>query len=116
MIQGLLGRHPDIMGSCGLCWLLNFRYLGVRVMLGVSAGRGCGVKGTGGKVWTLGLGSPATLPSHSRLEADRGLHPGPAQGLPAALDLRHGSCEMGLGLRFGQPTPCTSPLGPTSCL
>lgn len=29
MIQGLLGRHPDMMGSCGPCWLLNFRYLGV---------------------------------------------------------------------------------------
>lgn len=28
MTQGLLGRHPDTMGSCGPCWLVNFRYLG----------------------------------------------------------------------------------------
>lgn len=34
MIQGLLGRHPDMMGSCGSCWLLNFRYLGVGMILG----------------------------------------------------------------------------------
>jgi len=48
---------------------------------GASAGRGCGDKGTRGRVCVLGP------PAHSRLKADGGLHPGPGQGLPAALHL-----------------------------
>lgn len=107
MIQGLLGRHPDMMGSCGPCWLLNFRYLGVGMMPGTSAGRGYGVEGTKGRFWALGLGSPVVTPSHSRLKADRGLHPGPAQGLSAELHLGHGTFEVGLGLGSASPPSST---------
>lgn len=47
MIQGLLGRHPDMMGSWGPCWLLNFRYLGVpEGNAGWPRGQSC-IKGLG---------------------------------------------------------------------
>lgn len=97
VIQGLLGRHPDMMGSCGPCWLLNFRYLG---------------DPEGGAGWSRGLsctrGWEGTLAvSHSRLEAGRGLHPVPAQCLPEALDLGHQS-----RVRTGAGQPASLPPSP----
>lgn len=81
MTQGLLGRHPDMMGSCGPRWLLNFRYLGVEGGARASAGSAVGTRALeeGFGLWAEGLQPPP--PSHSRLEADGGLHPGPAQCL-----------------------------------
>lgn len=53
MTQGLLGRHPDTMGSCGPCWLVNFRYLGWGGDGGQCRERPCG-EGTRGRVCALG--------------------------------------------------------------
>ena len=67
MTQGLLGRHPDIMGSCGPCWLLNFRYLGV----GRCQGRCRGLWGPGprGRVWAWGA-SLHPHPTHASRQVE----------------------------------------------
>jgi hypothetical protein len=59
-----------------------------------------------------GLGGP---PTHSRLKADRGLHPGPAQRLPVTLNLQHRAASWNLGLDMGI-SPLHPHPGPTSCL
>lgn len=110
MTQGLLGRHPDMMGSCGPCWLLNFRYLGV----GQCQGRCRGTVGTRAQGKGLGLGCQPPPPSHSRLEAGGGLHAGSAQCPAQALDLGQKACEGGRTWKPPAPRPLLPP--PTSRL
>lgn len=57
---------------------------------GGSRGRCRVALGTKGSIKVLGWEGSLVAP-HSRLEADRGLHPVPAQRLPEALDLGHQS-------------------------
>lgn len=108
---GVIVCDPRVAGQAprhdGVMWpvlVAELQVPGVRTVPG-PVQRGAWDGGYRRKGRGSGLGVSSHPPSHSRLEADRGLHPRPAHGPPAALDLRHGSCEVGPGLGFGQPTP-----------